>query len=122
MSNKNKVKKGELSNTARGGLTEVVVMLHAKWSQEQFGSDENVGPTGALYHLLEEVEEELIPAPDDITEYADAFLLLLDALRRAGYTFDDLLRASMDKIEVNKNREWAGPDENGVSRHIKEEV
>ncbi len=71
-----------------------------------------------LLHLREEVNE-LIDAPDDRSEFADAFMLLLDAARKAGITPDDLIRAGYGKLEICRQRQWGPPDENGVIRHTK---
>lgn len=80
----------------------------AKWSQETFGSDETRGPVAALKHLALEVQEAL-EQPDDASEYADCFLLIIDASRRAGISISELLQHASDKLEVCKQRDWPKP-------------
>jgi len=46
--------------------------------------------------------------------------LLLDIAAQEQIDISDLLRASYEKLEVNKKRKWSEPDENGVVEHIKE--
>jgi hypothetical protein len=85
---------------------------HARWSQQQFGLDDERGPLGPIRHLKKEAVE-LEAAPNDPEEYADAFLLLLDASRRAGIGLGALIQAARDKLEINKAREWpkGSPDQ-----------
>lgn len=58
-----------------------------------------------LEHLQEEVRE-IRDAPNDLEEYADAQMILLDALRVTGHSVEDLLGAMWEKLEVNKARSW----------------
>lgn len=90
----------------------------AIWSQKTFGTDEERGPTGALEHLKLEANE-CIEAPDDIVEYADCLLLLLDANRRAGFGLMELVQAAYDKLQVNKERDWIVPDGDSPTLHKK---
>lgn len=99
---------------------ENLIYDHAAWSQATFGLDTKRGPKGPLIHLKKEVREA-IDNPRDIMEHADIFLLSLDALRRAGFTFQQLVEASRRKLEINKQREWAAieqQDPEGVVEHI----
>jgi hypothetical protein len=88
----------------------------AYWSDSTFGC--NRSPMGCLNHLVFEVQE-LIDAPTDRMEYADCFMLLLDAYRMAGYNADDLIDAGIEKLEICRLREWEPVNENGVSMHVK---
>lgn len=88
----------------------------ANWSDATFGS--NRPAATPLNHLAKEMLE-LIEAPEDRMEYADCLLLLLDAYRMAGGSADDLIEACYQKLEINKEREWGKPDENGVVEHIR---
>lgn len=69
-----------------------------------------------LLHLKKEVEE-VIAEPDDRMEYADCFMLLLDAARKAGISPDDLIKVSYEKLEICKKRKWKAPDKDGVILH-----
>ena len=88
-----------------------------KWSDDTFGKD--VPPRAKIAHLIKEVDE-LYRSPYDIEEYADCFILILDAARKAGYDVSDITSAMWDKLEVNRQRKWGKPDENGVVEHIRE--
>ena len=52
-------------------------------------------------------------------EFADCFILLLDAARKEGLFAKDILKAIVNKMEINKARKWGKPDENGVMEHIR---
>lgn len=82
-----------------------LVLKQAEWSQDVFGPDSDRGPVGALRHLKQEADEA-IAAPNDLTEYADCLLLLLDASRRAGFSVQQLIHAAIDKQAVNSERNW----------------
>lgn len=77
----------------------------SKWSQDTFGTDSERGPVGSLCHLEKEAKEAQAK-PYDAAEYADCFLLILDAARRAGLTPLALVKAAQAKMTVNKSRQW----------------
>jgi hypothetical protein len=88
----------------------------ARWSDATFGDERP--PTRPLHHLAMEVQE-LIAEPHDDEEYADCLILLLDAYRMAGGNTKQLLDTAFQKLEINKQRDWGTPDENGVVEHIR---
>ena len=90
---------------------------HAEWSQATFG---NVGPVGPLKHLSKEALEAA-EQPGDLSEWADMQFLLWDAQRRAGITDDQITQAMIDKLAVNKQREWPEPKDGEPRLHIKEQ-
>ncbi|EMX7499195.1 DUF550 domain-containing protein [Klebsiella pneumoniae] len=96
---------------------EQVRRQHAEWSQATFG---NVGPVGPLKHLSKEALEAAAE-PDDLSEWADMQFLLWDAQRRAGITDDQITQAMIDKLAVNKQREWPEPKDGEPRLHIKEQ-
>jgi hypothetical protein len=71
---------------------------HAKWSQETFGTDAERSSIGPLKHLEKEAT--------DAKEYADCFLLVLDASRRAGISPLELIKIAHLKLDENKLRGW----------------
>ncbi len=75
-------------------------------------------PQSKAHHLAEEAMEAAAD-PSDIIEWADCTILLLDAVRKAGFTTEDLYAAVARKMEINKSRKWGDKDENGVVRHVK---
>jgi hypothetical protein len=89
----------------------------SSWSQATFGTDQERGPIGPLRHLEKEAKEAQ-QNPGDITEYADCLILILDAARRAGFKPLPLLRAAMQKMEVNKARKWPKPTSDEPVEHI----
>ncbi len=94
---------------------EQVRSAHAEWSQATFG---NVGPVGPLKHLSKEALEAA-EQPGDLSEWADMQFLLWDAQRRAGITDDQITQAMIDKLAVNKQREWPEPKDGEPRLHLK---
>ncbi len=93
---------------------EAVREAHAEWSRSTFG---NVGPIGPLKHLSKEALESAAQ-PDDISEWADMQFLLWDAQRRAGITDEQITQAMIEKLSVNKKREWPEPKDGEPRLHI----
>jgi len=112
----------------------------ADWSDAQFG--EGRSPIPILHHLKKEVPE-LIEAIENyqelslnengaketeialkkvLFEYADCFMLILDSARTMGLNSEMLYTYTNWKLEINKNRQWGIPDENGVVEHIRDAV
>ena len=98
-------------------LSELCQELSA-WSQATFGTDQERGPVGPLKHLAKEVQEAL-GKPDDIDEYADCLILVIDAARRAGFKMIPLLEAAIRKIEVCKKRQWPKPSSDEPVEHVR---
>ena len=88
------------------------------WSQTTFGTDQERGPLGALRHLEKEARETQA-APDDIEEYADCFLLILDAARRAGISPLQLIEAAQRKMVINRQRTWPRPVDDQPVEHVR---
>ena len=90
---------------------------HAEWSQATFG---DVGPVGPLKHLSKEALEAAAE-PGDLSEWADMQFLLWDAQRRAGITDEQITKAMIEKLAVNKLRDWPEPKDGEPRLHIKEQ-
>ncbi|EGI6144858.1 DUF550 domain-containing protein [Salmonella enterica subsp. enterica serovar Weltevreden] len=90
---------------------------HAEWSDKTFG---DVGPVGPLKHLSKEALETAAE-PDDLSEWADMQFLLWDAQRRAGISDEQITLAMVEKLAVNKKREWTEPKDGEPRLHIKEQ-
>ncbi len=90
---------------------------HAVWSQATFG---DVGPVGPLKHLSREALEAAAE-PGDLSEWADMQFLLWDAQRRAGISDKQLTQAMVEKLVVNKQRDWPEPIDGEPRLHIKEQ-
>jgi hypothetical protein len=73
---------------------------------------------GHLRKLKEEADEA-IEDPTDIKEYADCLMALFGAAYKAGFTYDALIQAGKEKLEINKSRKWVKL-ENEIYQHIKE--
>ncbi|AEM24776.1 hypothetical protein F414_gp23 [Cronobacter phage ESP2949-1] len=111
----------EYQQFASMGETEVqaryrVRIEHANWSQETFGA---VGPIGPLKHLAKEAIEAA-ENPGDLFEWADMQFLLWDAQRRAGITDEQITKAMIEKLAVNKSRKWPEPEDGEPRHHIKD--
>ena len=87
---------------------------HAKWSQVTFG---DVGPVGPLKHLSKEALEAAAE-PGDLSEWADMQFLLWDAQRRAGISDEQITMAMVEKLAVNKQREWPEPKDGEPRQHV----
>jgi hypothetical protein len=74
---------------------------------------------GVINHLRRECRE-LEDAPTDPLEIADCFLLLLDVAGRADLDAEQLLSWAQVKLDINRRRQWAGPDAEGVCSHVAE--
>ncbi|MDV7071315.1 DUF550 domain-containing protein [Citrobacter werkmanii] len=107
-----KVFNGVLESMAR----EQVRREHAAWSLATFG---DVGPVGPLKHLSKEALEAAAE-PGDLSEWADMQFLLWDAQRRAGISDEQITKAMVEKLAVNKQREWPEPKDGEPRLHIKE--
>ncbi|ECT1022165.1 DUF550 domain-containing protein [Salmonella enterica] len=90
---------------------------HAEWSDATFG---DVGPIGPLKHLSKEALEAAAD-PSDPLEWADMQFLLWDAQRRMGISDEFITRAMIEKLEINKFRQWPEPKEGEPRLHIKEQ-
>lgn len=88
---------------------------HAEWSTATFG---RVGPVGPLKHLSKEAIEA-VAAPGDLSEWADMQFLLWDAQRRAGISDEQITQAMVEKLEVNKQRQWPESKDREPCYHIK---
>lgn len=73
----------------------------------------------SIAHLKRELDE-ILSAPGDVTEWADGFILFLEAAKRAGFDTHQLLEAAELKLAINKKRVWGAPDADGVIQHVKE--
>jgi hypothetical protein len=76
--------------------------------------------SGAIEHILKLKQEadEVIKEPNKLEEYADCLFALIAASKKAGFEYDELLRATFKKARINENREWKlMPD--GTHQHIK---
>ena len=126
------LKEDEFSNPSRAALylriTEIALAAltadseqvrreHAVWSQATFG---DVGPVGPLKHLSKEALEAAAE-PGDLSEWADMQFLLWDAQRRAGISDEQLITACIEKLAINKQREWPEPKDGEPRLHVRSE-
>lgn len=96
----------------------------ARISDQMFGRGNPA--TAPILKLMEEVGEVLDcinKGEDPKVEFADCFLLLIDAYRK--YYGDDvdmqtLIDVSSDKLDIVAKRKWGKPNEHGVFKHIPE--
>ena len=88
----------------------------SNWADKTFPGSTLVGK---FDHVKEELEE-IILEPDNIVEWADAFMIMMHSLADRNYTMDDLFSAIERKHAINLNRKWGPPDANGKRNHIRE--
>lgn len=87
------------------------------WQQSTFN---HKGPKPVLYHMIEEIQDELLGGdPCDIDEWADLFILWAGGVRNAGHSLQSISHRIDAKMTVNRARTWNEPDHNGVVRHVK---
>lgn len=55
-----------------------------------------------------------------LMEFADCFMLLIDAAAHEQITINMLANATKRKLEINKTRKWGEANEDGYFEHIKE--
>lgn len=79
---------------------------------------QQAGPVEHLRKLKEEADEA-IEDISDIMEYVDCLLALYAAAYKAGFTYEDMVKSSNDKIEILKQRKWM-VREDGIYQHIKD--
>lgn len=85
------------------------------WSQKTFGSDQERGPIGPLKHLKLEAEEAIQSNVRD--EYADCLILIFDAARRSGLTYDNFMTVALEKLRVCKTRTYPKPASDEPGHH-----
>ncbi len=76
-----------------------------EWSEKTFGPTSHRGPIGPLKHLQKEILE-VLANPSDLEEYVDCFFMVIDATRRAGFTYAEFVTAFQQKLVKNKSRIW----------------
>lgn len=112
-----------------------------RWSDREFGMYRNGIPI--IYHLKAEVDELIEALKDNhkglyantdktalkrlreskdkiLMEFADCFMLLIDAAAHEQITIDMLTKATKQKLEINKARKWGAANEFGYHEHLKE--
>lgn len=72
-----------------------------------------------LKHLVREIGE-VLKDPADIVEWADCYLLLMNAAAIAGHPVSAIVEAAKAKAAVNRSRKWGAPDADGVVEHVRE--
>lgn len=108
--------KTELYTAPPASEREQIRRDHAEWSDKTFG---DVGPIGPLKHLSKEALEAAAD-PSDPLEWADMQFLLWDAQRRMGLSDEFITRAMIEKLAINKARQWPEPKDGEPRQHIKE--
>ncbi len=98
-----------------------------QWSESTFSHQNSISKlhhlqkeVAELIHAIEQAPSESVKNNDVNHEFADCFILLLDAARKEGLSATNILNAIVEKMEINKSRKWGKPDENGVMEHIRD--
>lgn len=80
-----------------------------------------------LHHLQKEVVELLGELTKDSAdgvaierEYADCLILLIGSASKLGIDSEWMLRIINEKMDINEEREWGEPNEQGIYLHIKQ--
>lgn len=94
------------------------------WTDQTFGK---LNAVAALKHLRKEVNETIeaieLQQPEEHIreEFADMFLLLLNACSKHGLTFHALYNNAERKMIINRARKWGQVNNEGFIEHVKEE-
>lgn len=76
-----------------------------------------------IAHLRQEIEELADDIknnnPNQNLEFADCFILLFGAANSAGMSYQNIIDAINQKMEINYQRQWGKPNEDGVVNHVK---
>ncbi|OUE79104.1 hypothetical protein AZ013_004146 [Citrobacter freundii] len=75
-------------------------------------------PCRSLKHLSKEAPEAAAEL-GDLSEWADMQFLLWDAQRRAGISDEQITKAMVEKLAVNKQRQWPELKDGEPHQHIK---
>lgn len=86
----------------------------AKWSSETFG-DKQGDPSIIFPKLLEEIEE-LKENTNDIIEFADCIMILLDIAYIKGISASEIYKAMEKKYLINCSRTWH-EEQDGIIKH-----
>ncbi|HDZ04885.1 hypothetical protein LCGC14_0370500 [marine sediment metagenome] len=89
------------------------------WQRETFRHATALSKIAHLKQELEELEADIKEDKDSRLEFADCFILLFGAAECEGMTYSSIQMCIENKMEINYNRKWGDPDENGVVNHIK---
>jgi hypothetical protein len=90
--------------------------LRVFWWQMETFKGYNTLP-GKFAHMEREIKE-VLNNPNDLSEWADVFILFVGAMGIQGLNFNQLLAAAASKMDVNEKRQWGPPDSHGVCRHV----
>lgn len=82
-----------------------------EWADKQFP---NRTTADILLKVYEEVGE-YVRNPKSEAEFGDIMILLLDAAHKNGI---DIIKAVMDKMDINEKREWAVDHNTRIMRHV----
>lgn len=102
-------------------MTEQLFNEITSWQKETFGLANAYSKVCHLEEEVKELKDDLVTQNTDRRlEFADCFFLLFGAAAADGMSYQDIQYAIKDKFEINKNRKWGTPQQNGVVNHIKE--
>lgn len=101
-------------------MTEEQFNKITEWQRKTFG---HATALSKIAHLAEELQELVSDLqtnnPDKRIEFADCFILLFGAAASDGMTYDDIVLAIAEKMEINYQRKWGKIEKNGVVHHVK---
>ena len=94
-----------------------------EWGDATFGDRQQAD--GIVAHLKKEVaelHEDILSGNTEHakTEFADCFMLFLEAASHSGLSVNDLVTLTYEKLEINKKRKWGKPDKDGSIQHIED--
>ena len=102
-----------MSRTAKKSELQLLQDRIEKFQREKFPGQRLKAKLRHMGHELTELKRQ----PDDETEWADVFILLLGCAATHGFTTSNLIALAHRKMDINDTRKWSAPDAHGVCHH-----
>lgn len=101
-------------------MTPILYKAITLWQNQTFPA---ATALSKCHHLKEEVNELFVEVEQNNQqnakkELADCFILLFGIADKLGLTYQQLVEIIYEKQQININRKWGNPDENGVVKHV----
>jgi len=102
-------------------MTQELFLEVTEWQDKTFPLSSAYSKVCHLESEVQDLKQELnsiVHTENRKSEFADCFILLFGAACADGMSYEDIIFCIEAKLEVNKERKWGKPDENGVVNNI----
>lgn len=101
-------------------MTEEQYIAITTWQNNTFTQATALSKIAHLRQEIEELADDIKNNnPNQNLEFADCFILLFGAANSAGMSYQNIIDAINQKMEINYQRHWGKPNEDGVVNHVK---